>query len=313
MAKYLVTGGAGFIGSNIAGELVRRAEDVRVLDNLSTGKLENLQGFRDSIDLLTGDLRDVEAVRRAVDGVDYVIHQAALPSVPRSVADPVASNAANVDGTLNLLVAARDAEVKRVVYASSSSAYGDSPTLPKREDMPTDPRSPYAVAKLAGEQYCRVFTSVYGLPTVSLRYFNVFGPRQDPTSQYAAVIPAFITAMRRGDRPVIYGDGHQSRDFTFVSNVVAANLLACERADADGLALNIACGESISLLDLVEKINRLLGTTIEPAFEPERPGDVKHSLADTSRARHYLGYEPLVTFDEGLARTLEFFVGMGRA
>jgi UDP-glucose 4-epimerase len=224
------------------------------------------------------------------------------------VDDPLGSHEANATGTLNVLLAARDAGVKRVVYASSSSVYGNSPTLPKVEDMPTDPLSPYAVNKLAGEQYCKVFALVYGLPTVALRYFNVFGPRQDPTSQYAAVIPAFLSAMARGHRPVIYGDGHQSRDFTFVENVVQANLLACTSEDAVGKAINIACGDRVSLLELVGKVNSLLGTDIEPVFEPERAGDVKHSTADISRARDLLGYVPSIDFDEGLKRTLDSLV-----
>ncbi len=246
MSLYLVTGGAGFIGSNIVERLVRQGERVRVLDNLSTGKRENLVSWLDRLELIEGDIRDVETVHGAMAGVDYVLHQAALPSVPRSVADPLASHQVNATGTLNVLPAARDAGVKRLVYASSSSVYGDSPTLPKQEEMPTNPISPYAVSKLAGENYCRVFFRVYGLETVCLRYFNVFGPRQDPTSQYAAVIPRFITAMLDGRRPVIYGDGRQSRDFTYIENVVEANLLACQAKDVAGEVLNIACGESFS-------------------------------------------------------------------
>src|SRR5439155_15086317 len=258
------------------------------------------------IEFINGDIRDGATVARAMQGVDYVLHQAALPSVPRSVSDPLASHECNATGTLYVLIAARDAGVKRVVYASSSSVYGDSPTLPKREDMPTDPLSPYAVNKLAGEQYCKAFTLVYGLPTVSLRYFNVFGPRQDPTSQYAAVIPAFATAMLAGRRPAIYGDGQQSRDFTYVSNVVSANLLACEREEAVGSALNIACGKRITLLELVDKINDLLGTKLKPVFEPERPGDVKHSLADIGQAEGKLGFKTQVHLEEGLSRTIDY-------
>ena len=305
MAKYLVTGAAGFIGSNIVEELVRQGHDVRAFDNLSTGKIENLRDIMSSIDFLRGDLTNPDSVAEAISGVDYVLHQAALPSVPRSVQDPLASHQANATGTLNLLIAARDAGVKRVVYASSSSVYGNSPTLPKHEAMPTDPLSPYAVNKLAGEQYCKVFTLVYGLPTVALRYFNVFGPRQDPASQYAAVIPAFISAMLGGKQPTIYGDGLQSRDFTYVSNVVSANLLACQREESVGSALNIACGDRISLLDLVAQLNQLLGTNITPIFQPARPGDVKHSMADISQAEQKLGYSTLVNFKEGLARTIE--------
>jgi nucleoside-diphosphate-sugar epimerase len=306
VARYLVTGGAGFIGSNIVEELVARGERVKVLDNLLTGKVANLEAVRSAVEFVQGDIRDLDFLRRAVDGVDYVIHQAALPSVPRSVQSPIESHECNATGTLNVLVAARDAGVKRVVYASSSSVYGNSPTLPKREDMPTSPMSPYAVNKLTGENYCRAFTLVYGLPTVSLRYFNVFGPRQDPTSQYAAVIPAFISHILEGERPTIYGDGTQSRDFTYVRNVVEANILACTAERAVGEAMNIALGDRVSLLELVDKINAILGTTIEPIFEPERPGDVKHSMADVSKARDLLGFEPLVSFDEGLKRTIEY-------
>lgn len=303
MAIYLVTGAAGFIGSNIVEELVRRGEQVRALDNLSTGRISNLAPFTSSIEFVQGDITDETTLRQAMLGVDYVLHQAALPSVPRSVRDPLSSHEANATGTLKLLIAARDAGVRRVVYASSSSVYGDSPTLPKREDMPTRPLSPYAVNKLAGEEYCKVFTRVYGLPTVALRYFNVFGPRQDPTSQYAAVIPAFISTMLRGGRPTIYGDGLQTRDFTYVSNVVQANLLACQSERAVGLAVNVACGDRISLLDLVASLNTILGAEIRPMFEPERQGDVKHSLADISLAAETLGYQPVVGLEEGLART----------
>ncbi|HET9495711.1 MAG TPA: SDR family oxidoreductase [Chloroflexia bacterium] len=307
MATYLVSGAAGFIGSNIVEELMARGETVRALDDFSTGRRANLAPFLDRIQLLEGSIIDEALVARAVQGVDYVLHQAALPSVPRSVTDPLASHEANATGTLKLLIAARDAGVKRVVYASSSSVYGDSPELPKHESMPTRPRSPYAVNKLAGEEYCKVFAAVYGLPTVALRYFNVFGPRQDPTSQYAAVIPAFITAALEGRRPVVHGDGTQTRDFTFVQNVVAANLLACETNDAVGEAVNIACGERVSLLDLLSEVGRITGREIEPQFDPPRPGDVKHSLADISKAERLLGYRPAVSFAEGLERTVEYF------
>jgi nucleoside-diphosphate-sugar epimerase len=305
VTRYLVTGAAGFIGSNLTEELVRRGGQVRALDNLATGRLPNIAHLLPEIEFINGDIRDAATVAGAIQGVDYVLHQAALPSVPRSVSDPLASHECNATGTLNVLIAARDAGVQRVVYASSSSVYGDSPTLPKREDMPTDPLSPYAVNKLAGEQYCKAFTLVYGLPTVSLRYFNVFGPRQDPTSQYAAVIPAFATTMLAGRRPTIYGDGLQSRDFTYVSNVVTANLLACEREEAVGCVLNIACGQRISLLDLVDRLNKLLGTSLQPVFDPPRKGDVKHSLADAGRAAAKLGFSCAVDFDEGLARTVK--------
>ncbi len=304
MATYLVTGAAGFIGSNIVEELVKRGESVRALDNLSTGRAENINPFLQKISFMRADLADQPALAEAMRGVDYVIHQAALPSVPRSVEDPLASHEANATGTLKLLVAARDAGVKRVVFASSSSVYGDSPTLPKREDMPTQPLSPYAVNKLAGEEYCKVFARVYGLPTVALRYFNVFGPRQDPKSQYAAVIPAFARVMLNGEEPTIYGDGLQTRDFTYVSNVVNANLLACQAEAAVGCALNIACGERISLLDLVSEINAIIGANLEPRFEEERKGDVKHSLADISEARKKLGFTPSIGLREGLTRTI---------
>jgi UDP-glucose 4-epimerase len=300
LSKYLVTGGAGFIGSHIVDRLVQDGQEVRVLDNLSTGKLSNIQHNLGEIEFMQESLADLDAVKRAVEGVDYVLHQGAIPSVPRSVADPLASNEAGVNGTLNLLVAARDAGVKRVVYASSSSVYGDSPTLPKHEKMETKPLSPYAITKLAGEHYLRVFCEIYGLETVSLRYFNVFGPRQDPTNQYAAVIPKFITIMIRGDRPPIYGDGLQSRDFTYVSNNVNANLLACEAPGVGGEVFNIACGARYTLLDLVAAVNGILGTKIEPILEAERPGEVKHSQAEISKARERMGFEPGTTFQEGL-------------
>jgi nucleoside-diphosphate-sugar epimerase len=304
VAKYLVTGAAGFIGSNIVEELVGRGADVRALDNLSTGKASNLAPFMDRIEFVEGDLNDTELLGKMIRGVDYVLHQAALPSVPRSLADPLKSHEANATGTLKLLIAARDEGVERLVYASSSSVYGNSPTLPKREDMPTQPLSPYAVNKLAAEQYCRVFARVFGLPAIALRYFNVFGPRQDPKSQYAAVIPAFISSVLMGESPTVYGDGTQTRDFTYVQNVVQANLLACETDRADGEAINIACGERTSLLDLLGEINRLLGTNVAPYFQPGRAGDVKDSLADISKARELIGYTPVASFSEGLAATV---------
>ena len=307
MATYLVTGAAGFIGSNIVEELLERGASVRALDDFSTGRRENIAPFLDRVELFEGSLNDAETLALAVDRVDYILHQAALPSVPRSVSDPMASHEANATGTLRLLIAARDAGVKRLVFASSSSVYGDSPELPKHEEMPARPRSPYAVNKLAGEEYCKVFTLVYGLPTVALRYFNVFGPRQDPKSQYAAVIPAFITAALEDRRPVVHGDGLQTRDFTYVQNVVAANLLACEAPDAAGNAINIACAERISLLDLLAEIGRITGRTFEPEFDPARPGDVKHSLADIRKAERLLGYRPVVSFALGLERTVEYF------
>jgi len=306
MSTYLVTGAAGFIGSNSVEELVRRGESVRALDDLSTGYLHNIEAFQGKIEFLQGSVADEELLAEAMRGVDYVLHQAAIPSVPRSVEEPMRSHEANATGTLKVLIAARDAGVKRLVFASSSSVYGESPTMPKREDMPTQPLSPYAVNKLAGEEYCKVFHRVYGLPTVALRYFNVFGPRQDPTSAYAAAIAAFASAMLAGQRPTVYGDGHQTRDFTFVSNVVDANLLACKTDAANGQALNIACGERISLLDLIAELNFLLGTNLEPIIAPERKGDVRHSLADITPAREKLGYEPKVGLREGLKRTVEW-------
>lgn len=307
MALYLVTGGAGFIGSNIVEELVARGERVRVLDNFSTGRRDNLAPFLDRIELVVGDLSDLATARRAMEGVEYVLHQAALPSVQRSVDDPLASHAANVTGTLNVLVAAREAGVRRVVYAASSSSYGDTPTLPKREDMLPQPKSPYAVSKLAGEHYCRAFTEVYGLETVALRYFNVFGPRQNHASQYAAVVPLFITAMLRGESPVIYGDGLQSRDFTYVANVVQANLLAATAPGAAGRVFNVACGTRYTLLDLVAALNDILGARIAPVHAAPRPGDVRHSLADISAAQETLGYRVEVDFLEGLRRTVAWY------
>ena len=312
MATYLITGGAEFIGSNIVGELVRRGEQVRILDNLSTGKRENIApllspGANPGVEFIEGDLRDLETVRRAVEGVDYVLHQAALPSVQRSIEDPLTTSEVNARGTLNLLIAARDAGVKRVVYASSSSIYGDSPTLPKTEEMRPAPKSPYAASKLAGEHYCQAFHQVYGLETVILRYFNVFGPNQDPTSQYAAVIPKFVTAMLRGERPVIYGDGLQSRDFTYVTNVVRANLLAAEAEGVAGEVFNIACGKRYNLLELVAVINRILGTNLTPIHTAPRPGDVRHSQADISKAERMLGYRVEVEFEEGLKRIVKWY------
>ena len=307
MAMYLVTGGAGFIGSHIVDELVRRGQQVRVLDNLSTGKRENLRAVLPVIDLRVGDIRNLDQVRSAMDGVDYVLHEAALPSVPRSVADPLTSNEVNVNGTLNVLVAARDARVKRIVFASSSSVYGSNPALPKREDMQTLPLSPYAVSKLAGENYCRVFNQVYGLATVALRYFNVFGPRQDPTSQYSAVIPNFITSLLRDEAPIIYGDGEQSRDFTYVANVVNANLLACEKDTAIGQVMNVACSERHSLLDLLGELGDLLHKPVEPRFVARRSGDVTHSMASIDLAIQLLDYRVEWAWKEGLRRTVGSF------
>ncbi len=310
--NYLVTGGAGFIGSNLSAALLAAGKTVRVFDNFLTGKRENLAGLAEkygsAFELIEGDLRDLAACRRAVDGAEYVLHEGALPSVPRSVSDPVLSNEINVGGTVNLLVAARDAGVRRVVFAASSSAYGDTPELPKRESMTPNPKSPYAAQKLAGEHYLRIFFEVYGLETVALRYFNVFGPKQDPMSMYAAVIPRFITSVLSGEGPTIYGDGGQTRDFTFIDNVVHANLAACAAPKAAcGKVVNIACGERVSLLDILEIVYGLAGKRVAPRFEPSRPGDVRDSLADISRARELIGYDPKVGFAEGLSRTFDFF------
>ncbi len=305
--SYLVTGGAGFIGSHITEALVKQGGRVKVLDNFATGKRENIDPFLDDLELVEGDLRNLEDVRKAVKGVEVVLHQGALPSVPKSVEDPVGSNESNITGTLNCLIASRDAGVRRVVYAASSSAYGDSPTLPKEETMKPEPLSPYAIQKYVGELYCRNFYQLYGLETVSLRYFNVFGPRQDPTSQYAAVIPRFITALAAGKAPTIYGDGEQSRDFTYVDNVVHANLLAAHAEGAAGEMMNFACGKRCTLNELLEQIQRIMQTRIEPVYTDPRPGDVKHSLADTRKSRQLLGYEPHVSLEEGLKRTVAFF------
>lgn len=305
--KYLVTGGAGFIGSNIVEELLRRGEKVRVLDNFSTGKRENLTQFIDQIELIEGDIRSYHIVREAVSGIDVVLHQAALPSVPRSIRDPITSNEVNVTGTLNILNAAKDAKVKRVVFASSSSVYGDNPELPKHEGMIPNPLSPYAVSKLAGEKYCGVFSKIYGLETVSLRYFNVFGPRQDPNSQYSAVIPRFITAIINDQRPVIFGDGEQSRDFTFVDNVVNANILASTRENVSGIAVNCACHGNITLNELIRKINEILGKNIEPIYLEERVGDIKHSFASIDKINILLGYEPQKNIFDGLMTTIEYY------
>ena len=309
--KYLVTGGAGFIGSNLTRALLSTGKSVRVLDNFLTGKRENLAGLAeahgDAFELLEGDLRDPETVRLAVAGIGFILHQGALPSVPRSVADPILSNEINVAGTVNLLVAARDAGVRRVVFAASSSAYGDTPQLPKRESMTPNPKSPYAAQKLMGEYYLRIFHEIYGLETVSLRYFNVFGPRQDPASMYAAVIPRFITSVLRGVPPTVYGDGLQTRDFTYIDNVIQANLAACRAPKtACGKVVNIACGERVSLLDILEIIYGLAGKRVLPKFEPARVGDVRDSLADISLARDLIGYDPKVPFSEGLAKTFDW-------
>jgi UDP-glucose 4-epimerase len=309
MAKYLITGVAGFIGSNLAHALIERGEEVRGIDNFSHGRWENIADVAQHFDFRNADITDAHAIRSACDGVDYVLHQAALGSVPRSLADPLATNHANVAGTLNVLEAARDAGAKRVVYASSSSVYGNTPTLPKREQMPLNPISPYAVSKCAGELYCQSFYNVLGLQTVGLRYFNVFGPRQHPTSQYAAVIPKFIRQMLQHEQPTIFGDGAQSRDFTFVDNVVAANLLACESPAhrVCGRAFNIAASKSFSLNELYSLLQQMTGFDMPPVYAAARSGDVCDSLADTTEAQEALGYRTLVPFSEGLGKTVEWY------
>jgi nucleoside-diphosphate-sugar epimerase len=305
--RVLVTGGAGFIGSNLVAELLARGHGVRVLDNFSTGHRHNLAHVEGDIELIEGDLRSYERVHHAVRGCEVVFHQGALPSVPRSVQDPITTSEVNVGGTLNVLLNARDEGVRRLIFASSSSIYGDAPGFPRTEDAAPMPLAPYPVSKLAAEQYCRVFSSVYGLATVCLRYFNVFGRRQDPASQYSAVIPRFITAMRAGQAPTIYGTGRQSRDFTHIDNAVAANLLAMDAPDAWGQVFNVACGTPHSLNELVELLNRILGSEIEPVRGAPRPGDVERSWADISRAEKVLGYEPVVDFERGIRMTVESF------
>jgi len=309
MAKYLITGVAGFIGSNLAHALIDRGEDVRGIDNFAHGRWENIADIVRHFDFRNADITDAHAIRSACDGVDFVLHQAALGSVPRSIADPVATNRANVDGTLRVLEAARDAGVKRVIYASSSSVYGNTPALPKREDMPLNPISPYAVSKCAGELYCQSFYNVLGLETVSLRYFNVFGPRQHPTSQYAAVIPKFIRQMRNRERPTIFGDGMQRRDFTFIDNVVSANLMACQSQahKVCGRSINVAGGTNHSVHELYSLLQRLTGFDGLPVYTDARSGDVRDSLADITQAQETLGYSVLVKFSDGLVKTLEWY------
>ena len=304
---YLVTGGAGFIGSHIAERLLRDGHNVRVLDNFFAGKEENLKDIGGEVDLVRGDIRDRQVLADAMKGVYVVFHEAALGSVPRSVADPVTTHDVNITGTLNVLLAARDAGVRRVVYASSSSVYGETKELPKREEIKPQPLSPYALSKLAGEHYIKIFSHVYGFEAVSLRYFNIFGPRQDPESQYAAVIPRFVTALQTGNRPVIYGDGMQSRDFTFVENVVEANLLASEADGVAGGVFNIACGGRFTLLELLGKLKQIMASDIEPIHEAARAGDVRDSQAGVEAAEQALGYSVKVDFDEGLRRTVEWF------
>lgn len=310
MKKYLVTGGAGFVGSNIVKTLLEKGEFVRVVDNFSTGKRTNLEEFSNdkNFELIVGDLTDLNTAKKSVKGIDFVLHQAAIPSVPRSIKDPIRSNSANVSATLNLLVAAKSEGVKKLVYASSSSIYGDNPDLPKSEDFPIRPISPYALTKYTAERYCQIFWKIYKLPTVCLRYFNVFGPKQDPNSQYAAVIPNFIYAFLNDKKPVIYGTGDQSRDFTYVDNVVEANLLAaCSLNDANGEVFNVACGEKTSLNQLILNLNELTGKNIKPEYKEPRAGDVMHSLADISKAKKIIKYNPVIKFKDGLSRTVEWY------
>jgi UDP-glucose 4-epimerase len=309
MALYLITGIGGFIGSSLARALLTQGEQVRGVDNFSTGNKENIAEISNQIDFREADIVDLDAMRQACTGVDFVLHQAAIPSVPKSVLDPLGSNRANIDGTVNLLVAARDAKVKRVVYAASSSAYGDTPTLPKHEAMTPDPISPYAVAKLASERYMISFYRCYGLETVSLRYFNIFGPRQDPSSPYSGVLAKFITQMLHGQQPTIFGDGEQSRDFTYIDNAVEANLLACKApaAKAAGQVFNVATGRRVTLNETVKALQSLTSYKGQPMYGPERGGDIKHSLADISKAEAALGYHPKVHFEEGLRRTVEWY------
>jgi len=307
MEKFLVTGGAGFIGSNICRKLVSQGGFVRVLDNLLTGKKSNLAGIFENIEFVEADMGDSEIARAAMKDIDVVLHQGALPSVPRSVDDPALTHKHCVDATFTLLMAARDAGVKRFVYAASSSAYGDAPTSPKVETMRPNPLSPYAVGKLVGEYYCSVFSGVFGLETVSLRYFNVFGPYQDPSSQYAAAIPAFVTAILKNQPPTIYGDGEQSRDFTYIDNVVEANVLAARAKRTNGEVVNVACGQAVSVNAIIDMINQQLGKNVKPTYAPARPGDVKHSLADITLARELIAFEPVVQFKDGLQRAIDWY------
>ena len=308
MNKFLVTGGAGFIGSNIAAKLVLQGCFVRVIDNLLTGKKSNLADIIDRIEFVEADMGDEKIARKVMKDIDVVLHQGALPSVPRSIDDPAETHRHCLDATFTLLLAARDAGVKRFVYASSSSAYGDTPTLPKVETMPPRPLSPYAVGKLAGEYYCSVFYEVFGLETISLRYFNVFGPHQDPTSQYAAAIPAFVTAILKDQQPTVFGDGLQTRDFTYVDNVVEANLLAAKAEHTAGQLLNIACGKAVTVNETIDVINELLGKNIKPLYTDPRPGDIKHSLADITAAQNLISFKPLIPFREGLQKAIDWYL-----
>ena len=307
MALYLVTGGAGFIGSHVVHELVRRGEVVRVLDNLSTGRIANLADVSEQITLYEMDICDLGRISQHFADAHYVIHLAALPSVARSIADPLSANAVNITGSLNVLLAARDAGVKRLVFAASAAAYGDNPTMPRVETLTPNPLSPYALAKLAGEYYCQIFTSIYGLETVALRYFNIFGPRQNPDSPYTGVLSKFVAAYHREDTPVIFGDGEQSRDFTYVDNVVDATLRACAATGAAGKVINVGVGRSYTLNQTIALLDGIFGRQAKPKYDPPRKGDALHSLADISRARRVLGYEPQVSFEEGLRRTVDWF------
>jgi nucleoside-diphosphate-sugar epimerase len=307
MDKFLVTGGAGFIGSNICTKLVSQGCFVRVIDNLLTGKKSNLAGIADKIEFIEADMGNADAARAAMKGIDVVLHEGALASVPRSVDDPAATHRHCVDATFTLLMAARDAKIKRFVYAASSSAYGDTPTLPKVETMSPNPLSPYAAAKLMCEYYCSVFYKVFGLETISLRYFNVFGPHQDPTSQYAAAIPAFVTSILKDKPPTIYGNGEQSRDFTYVDNIVEANLLAARAKQTKGEVVNIACGEAITVNAIIDMINKTVGKNVKPTYLPSRKGDVKHSLADIAQAKKLIGFKPVISFKDGLKKAIEWY------
>jgi UDP-glucose 4-epimerase len=307
MDKFLVTGGAGFIGSNICKKLVSQDCFVRVVDNLLTGKKSNLAGIIDKIEFIEADMGNAAVARSAMKGIDVVLHQGALPSVPLSIDDPAATHRHCVDATFTLLLAARDAKIKRFVYAASSAAYGDTPTLPKVETMPVNPLSPYAAAKLMGEYYCSVFCKVFGLETISLRYFNIFGPQQDPTSQYAAAIPAFVTSILKDISPTVYGDGEQSRDFTYVDNVVEANLLAARAKHTKGEVVNIACGQAVTVNEIIDMINEFVGKDVKPIYASSRAGDVKHSLADITLAKKLIGFKPIVPFKQGLEKAITWY------
>jgi len=302
----LVTGGAGFIGSNLVRGLLKEGKAVRVIDNLITGNISNLEDILDQIEFIEGDIRDLSIIQKASENIRYIFHQAAIPSVPRSVERPIDSNQSNIDGTLNVLLAARDKGVKRVIYAGSSSVYGDTPELPKKEDMKPHPLSPYAVTKLTGEYYCKVFSDVYGLETVTIRYFNVFGPRQNPESQYAAVIPKFIGAFLKGESPIVFGDGEQTRDFTFVDNVVYANILCSKAKKTAGEVINIATSSRISLNELISILKKITGRNIDPVYTNPREGDIKHSLADITQAKNLIGYKPIVSLEQGLIKTVQW-------